>query len=318
MKLLIPQALAPLIEPRLAEMAPDLEVVRFDNAGEPEGDVSDVTMLLRWWTPVSALRRILAAAPNLRWIHTPSAGVEHLLIPEILERDIVLTNSAGAQAIPIAEFVLMYMLNHAKRAFDLKALAPDEWDRGDDIPCDELFERTLLIIGYGNIGAEVAKRARAFGMRILASRRHPRPTDGVDLMVGESGWRDLLPQADYVVIATPLTAATRGMFDADAFRRMKSSAYLINIARGQIVDTDALLEALHSGRIAGAALDALPVEPLPPDHPLWKAPNVWITPHISYSSPRTRERTVNLFFENLRRYLNGEPLLNVVDKAAGY
>ncbi len=318
MKLLIPQALAPLIEPRLAEMAPDLEVVRFDDTGEPEGDVSDVTMLLRWWTPVSALRRVLAAAPNLRWIHTPSAGVEHLLIPEILERDIVLTNSAGAQAIPIAEFVLMYMLNHAKRAFDFKALAPEEWDRGDDIPCDELFERTLLIIGYGNIGAEVAKRARAFGMRILASRRHPRPTDGVDLMVGENGWRDLLPQADYVVIATPLTAATRGMFDADAFRRMKSSAYLINIARGQIVDTDALLEALHSGRIAGAALDALPVEPLPPDHPLWKAPNVWITPHISYSSPRTRERTVNLFFENLRRYLNGEPLLNVVDKAAGY
>jgi phosphoglycerate dehydrogenase-like enzyme len=318
MKLLIPQALAPLIEPRLAEMAPDLEVVRFDNTGEPEGDVSDVTMLLRWWTPVGALRRVLAAAPNLRWIHTPSAGVEHLLIPEILERDIVLTNSAGAHAIPIAEFVLMYMLNHVKRAFDLKALAPAEWERGDDIPCDELFERTLLIIGYGNIGAEVAKRARAFGMRILASRRRPQPADEVDLMVGEHGWRDLLPQADYVVIATPLTAATRGMFDADAFRRMKSSAYLINIARGQIVDTDALLEALHSGRIAGAALDALPVEPLPPDHPLWKASNVWITPHISYSSPRTRERMIDLFFENLRRYLNGESLLNVVDKDAGY
>ncbi len=318
MKLLIPQALAPLIEPRLSEMAPDLEVVRFDNTGEPEGDVSDVTMLLRWWTPVSALRRVLAAAPNLRWIHTPSAGVEHLLIPEILERDIVLTNSAGAQAIPIAEFVLMYMLNHVKRAFDLKALAPDEWERGENISCDELFDHTLLIIGYGNIGAEVAKRARAFGMRILASRRHPQPTDDVDLMVGEHGWRDLLPQADYVVLATPLTATTRGMFDADAFRRMKSSAYLINIARGQIVDTDALLDALHSRRIAGAALDALPVEPLPPDHPLWKAPNVWITPHISYSSPRTRERVIDLFFENLRRYLQGEPLLNAVDKTAGY
>lgn len=318
MKLLIPQALAPLIEPRLSEMAPDLEVVRFDNTGEPEGDVRDVTMLLRWWTPVSALRRVLAAAPNLRWIHTPSAGVEHLLIPEILERDIVLTNSAGAQAIPIAEFVLMYMLNHVKRAFDLKALAPDEWERGENISCDELFDHTLLIIGYGNIGAEVAKRARAFGMRILASRRHPQPTDGVDMMVGEHGWRDLLPQADYVVLATPLTATTRGMFDADAFRRMKSSAYLINIARGQIVDTDALLDALHSRRIAGAALDALPVEPLPPDHPLWKAPNVWITPHISYSSPRTRERVIDLFFENLRRYLQGEPLLNAVDKTAGY
>jgi Phosphoglycerate dehydrogenase and related dehydrogenases len=108
------------------------------------------------------------------------------------------------------------------------------------------------------------------------------------------------------------------MFDADAFARMKPDAYLINIARGQIVDTDALLDALHSGRIAGAALDALPIEPLPPDHPLWKAPNTWITPHISYASPRTRERIVNLFCENLRRYLRGEPLLNVVDKQAGY
>ncbi len=318
MKLLIPQALAPLIEPRLSEMAPDLEVVRFDNTGEPEGDVRDVTMLLRWWTPVSALRRVLAAAPNVRWIHTPSAGVEHLLIPEILERDIVLTNSAGAHAIPIAEFVMMYILNHAKRAFDLKALAPEEWDRSEEMPIDELFERTILIIGYGNIGSEVAKRARAFGMRVLASRRRPQPAADVDLMVGEHGWRDVLPQADYVVIATPLTAATRGMFDADAFRRMKPTAYLINIARGQIVDTEALLEALHSGRIAGAALDALPIEPLPPDHPLWKAPNVWITPHISYASPRTRERMIDLFFENLRRYLNGEPLLNVVDKEAGY
>ncbi len=318
MKLLIPQALAPLIEPRLSEMAPDLEVVRFDNTGEPEGAVHDVTMLLRWWTPVSALRRVLAAAPNIRWIHTPSAGVEHLLIPEILERDIVLTNSAGAHAIPIAEFVLMYILNHAKRAFDLKALAPEEWERSEEMPIDELFERTILIIGYGNIGSEVAKRARAFGMRVLASRRRPRPSADVDLMVGEHSWRDVLPQADYVVIATPLTAATRGMFDADAFRRMKPTAYLINIARGQIVDTDALLEALHSRRIAGAALDALPIEPLPPDHPLWKAPNVWITPHISYASPRTRERMIDLFFENLRRYLNGEPLLNVVDKEAGY
>jgi len=318
MKLLIPQALAPLLEPRLAEIAPDLTVVRFDDQGEPDGDISDATIMLRWWTPISVLRTTLAAAPGLRWIHTPSAGVEHLLIPEILERDIVLTNSAGAQAIPIAEFVMMYMLNHVKRAFDLRALAPDEWERGEAIPCDELFERTLLIIGYGHIGAEIAKRARSFGMRVLASRRRPQPTTDVDLIVGEHGWRDLLPQADFVVLATPLTAATRGMFDADAFARMKPDAYLINIARGQIVDTDALLDALHSGRIAGAALDALPIEPLPPDHPLWKAPNTWITPHISYASPRTRERIITIFCENLRRYLRGEPLLNVVDKQAGY
>ncbi len=318
MKLIIPQALAPFIEPRLQEVAPGLTVVHFDDHGEPDGDVSDAVMLLRWWTPIGVLRKTLAAAPQLRWIHTPSAGVEHLLVPEVMERDIVLTNSAGAHAIPIAEFVVMYMLNHVKRAFELKALPPEEWNRGDDVRCGELFGHTVLIIGFGNIGEEIATRVRGFGMRVLASRRHPRPAEGVDLVVGEAGWRDLLPQADYVVIAAPLTEATRGMFDADAFSRMKPDAYLINIARGQIVDTDALLAALHAGRIAGAALDALPIEPLPVDHPLWRAPNTWITPHISYSSPRTRERMIDMFVENLRRFVHGEPLFNVVDKEAGY
>lgn len=319
MKLIIPQALTPYIEPRLPEIAPNLTVVHFDDHGIPDGDVSDATMLLRWWTPIGVFRKTLAAAPNLRWIHTPSAGVEHLLIPEVLDRDIVLTNSAGAHAIPIAEFVLMFMLTHIKRAFDLKAMKPEEWDDdGDSLRCGELFAHTMLIIGFGNIGEEIAKRARGFGMRVLASRRRPRPTEGVDLVVGEDGWRELLPQADFVVLAAPLTEATRGMFNADAFARMKPNAFLVNIARGQIVDTDALLAALHEGRIAGAALDALPVEPLPPDHPLWKAPNTFITPHISYSSPRTRERLVNMFFDNLRRFLNGEPLFNVVDKEAGY
>jgi phosphoglycerate dehydrogenase-like enzyme len=137
-------------------------------------------------------------------------------------------------------------------------------------------------------------------------------------VVGAEEWRDLLPEADYVVIAAPLTAATRGMFDAAAFARLRRGAYLINIARGEIVDTPALLAALHEGRLGGAALDALPEEPLPPDHPLWSAPNVWITPHISASSPHMRERAIGVFLENLRRYRAGEPLINTVDKAAGY
>lgn len=319
MKLIIPQALAPFIEPRLPEIAPNLSVVHFDDHGVTDGDVSDATMLLRWWTPIGLLRKTLAAAPNLHWIHTPSAGVEHLLIPEILERDIVLTNSAGAHAIPIAEFVIMYILNHAKRAFELKAMKPEDWEIDEaSYYCNEIFDSTMLIIGFGSIGEEVAKRAHGFGMRVLASRRRPQPAEGVDLVVGMDGWRELLPQADFVVLAAPLTEATRGMFDGDAFARMKSNAYLVNIARGQIVDTDALLAALHEGRIAGAALDALPVEPLPPDHPLWKAPNTFITPHISFSSPRTRQRLIDMFLENLRRFVQGEPLINIVDKEAGY
>jgi phosphoglycerate dehydrogenase-like enzyme len=155
-------------------------------------------------------------------------------------------------------------------------------------------------------------------MRILGSRRTPRPMPGVERVVGNDGWRELLPEADYVVLATPLTAETRGMLDAAAFAAMKPSAYLVNIARGAIVDEPAMVAALREGHIAGAALDTFEQEPLPPDSPLWSMPNVTITPHSTAHSPRMRERQIGLFLENLRRFRNSEPLLNVVDIAAGY
>jgi phosphoglycerate dehydrogenase-like enzyme len=241
------------------------------------------------------------------------------MIPEVLEREIVLTNSAGAHAIQIAEFVLMFMLGHAKRVRDLAALTPtNTWERGRTLELDELHDKTLLVLGLGHIGQQIARRAAAFGMRVLGSRRRPGPLAGVERVVGEQEWRQLLPEANYVAIATPLTDATRGMLDAAALARMRPGAYLINIARGEIVDTTALIAALEQGRLAGAALDALPEEPLPPEHPLWRAPNVWITPHISASSPQTRERAIAIFLENLGRYRAGEPLINVVDKQAGY
>lgn len=319
MKLILPSRIADAVEPRLAEYAPGIAVVHVDQEGVPDGDLSDAEVFLRWWTSMEVLRRILAAAPRLRWMHTPSAGVDQVLTPELIERDITLTNSAGAHAIPIAEFVLLFMLGHAKQARELAALTRENaWERARSLHLGELYGKTALIVGLGHIGQEIARRAAGFGMRVLGSRRHPRPVAGVERVVGEGAWRDLLPAADYVVIATPLTEATRGMFDAAAFARMKRDAYLINIARGEIVDTGALLAALHEGRIAGAGLDALPEEPLPPDHPLWSAPNVWITPHISWSSPHMRDRALDIFFENLRRYRAGEPLINQVDKAAGY
>jgi phosphoglycerate dehydrogenase-like enzyme len=318
MNIIIPESIVAELEPRISAIAPEATVVRVTDNGDPLGDVSDAEVFIRWWTGLESFVRVLESAPRLRWVHSPSAGVDHLLIPRIMESEIILTNSAGAHAIPIAEFVLLYMLNHVKDVPGLKALPPEEWNRGDDVRCGELFDNTLLIVGLGAIGTEIARRARAFGMRVIGSRRHVRPTEFVNQVVGEHGWRALLPEADYVVLAAPLTEQTRGMFDADAFANMKPSAYLINIARGQIVDTDALLEALHTRRIAGCALDALPIEPLPPDHPLWRAPNTWVTPHISYSSPRTRGRMFEIFFDNLRRFQGGEPLVNVVDKKAGY
>src|SRR6476659_951051 len=233
MKLIIPSSIADKVEPQLREIVPGAEVVHVDQAGVGDSELADAEVLLRWWMPTTTLRRILAAAPRLRWLHTPSAGVDGLLIPEVIERKIVLTNSAGAHAIPIAEFVLLAMLGHAKRASDLAALTPENaWPQGRALHLGELYEKTLLILGLGHIGQEIARRAAAFGMRVIGSRRRPAPIAGVERVVGEDAWRALLPEADYLVIATPLTSATRGMLDVAALAQLRPDAYLINIARG--------------------------------------------------------------------------------------
>ena len=318
-KLILPGEIASQIEPRVREIAPDTQIIHAATDGTLDGDASDATVMLRWWISKAAFSRVLEAAPQLRWIHTASAGVDNVLTPVLMERDIVLTNSAGAHAIPISEFVLAMMIAQTKRLRELAAFnAHTAWSEGRELALGELSGTTLLIIGLGNIGREVAKRAAAFGMRVVGSRRHPAASEGVTQVVGEDGWRDMLPEADYIAICAPLTPATKGMIDQAAFAQMKPNAYIINIARGQIIETDALLAALHSGSIAGAALDALPEEPLPPEHPLWQAPNVWITPHISWSSPHTNNRAIDYFYENLRRFVANQPLLNVVDKQAGY
>src|SRR4051794_37791589 len=203
MKLIIPSSIANKVEPQLREIAPRADVVHVDQEGAGDGDVSDAEVLLRWWMPPTTLRRILATAPRLRWLHTPSAGVDGLLIPELMEREIVLTNSAGAHAIPIAEFVLLCMLSHAKRARDLAALTPEHaWEQGRTLHLNELYQKTLVILGLGHIGQEIARRAAAFGMRVIGSRRLPAPLAGIERVVGEDGWRALLPEADYLVIAT--------------------------------------------------------------------------------------------------------------------
>ncbi len=318
MKLILPQPIVHLFERFVPELHTH-EIVWFGEDGVPQGDVAAADVYFRWWTPRETFRRTLRDAPSLRWVHTASAGVEHLLQPEILEReDLLLTNSAGAHAIPIAEWVMLYVLAHVKQAFALKALPPADWEKPHDSDLRELTNTTMLIIGIGQIGQEIATRASAFGIRVVGSRRRPRPMPGVAQVVGDDAWRDLLPEADFVVVSAPLTDQTRGMIDAAAFAAMKPDAYLINIARGQIIDTAALLAALDEGRIGGAGLDAFDTEPLPADDPLWQQPNVWVTPHITYSSPRTRERMVQIFADNLRRFQLGETLVNIVDKQAGY
>jgi phosphoglycerate dehydrogenase-like enzyme len=324
MKLLLPIELAAAIKSLLPS---DVDVVWVDGDGNFEGDARDAEVyFINFYFTFEGYDRVLATVPTLRWQHAPSAGIEHLLTPRFLQSEIVLTNSAGVFAIPIAEFVLAFMLSHAKQLPALKAQqANRDWNRDladqdatGEVAIQELFEKTVLIVGAGGIGLAIATRANAFGMRVWGSRRRSTPLPGFEKVVGADEWRSLLPHADYVVIATPATPETQGMIDENVLRSMCSSAYLINIARGAVIDETALLTALREGWIAGAGLDTLQTEPLPADSPFWSLPNVFVTPHSSGASPRNIERIVALFFDNLQRYREGLPLQNVVDRQTGY
>ncbi|MBN3951025.1 MAG: D-2-hydroxyacid dehydrogenase [Nostoc sp. NMS7] len=314
-KLILADHLIANIEPHLPS---DIDVVGVDSEGNLDGDASDAEVYLNgFYLKTSTLDKVLTAAPALRWQQSPSAGVNHILTPAFLQKDIILTNAAGVHAIPISEFVLAFMLYHAKNLRKLQTLQDEHtWVRG--VFLEELADATLLILGTGNIGQAIASRAKAFGVTVWGSRRHPEPLPNFDKVVGADEWRSLLPTADYVVIATPLTIETKGLIDEAALRSMRQSAYLINIARGAIVDEVALLTALREGWIAGAGLDTVATEPLPQESPLWSLPNAFITPHCSALSPPLRERIAQLFIDNLKRYQTGQPLRNVVDKQAGY
>ncbi len=265
----------------------------------------------------------LRVASSLCWVQAGSAGVErYLVLPELaLEERIVLTNMKGVHGPAIADHVFAMLLALSRdipRYVD--PARRGQWDRGDSDPQPfALQDRTLLVVGLGGIGSEVARRAKGFGMRVLATRRSGVPAPAfVDRQGRPEELFSLLPEADVVVLCVPLTAETTGMIGARELRAMKPGAYLVNVARGKLVDTQALVEALRAGRLAGACLDVTDPEPLPPDHPLWSLPGVVITPHVAGRSELTDERRRALYLENLLRFGRGEPLLNVVDKRAGY
>lgn len=270
-------------------------------------------------------RALIQAADSLRWVHTGAAGVGALLYPEMIASDILLTNSAGIHAHPVAETVIGAALYFA-RGFDFVTSGKQRhaWDQSqfatDHSPVAELGGSTMGIFGYGGIGREVARRAHVLGMRVIAARRsgaHPDPHAEV-VAADDHGTRRLLAESDFLVMALPSTAETRGLIGAPEIALLKTSAVVINLARGNIVVEKDLIEALGAGRIRGAALDVFEHEPLAADSPLWTLPNTLILPHVSATSPRYWEREADLMVTNMRRYLAGEPLLNVVDKAAGY
>jgi phosphoglycerate dehydrogenase-like enzyme len=260
-------------------------------------------------------------APRLLWVQATAAGAGEQvraarLTAEELER-VAITTASGIHGGELAEFALFGLLAFTK---DLPRLAGDKADRRwGYYPVEELRGRTILIVGFGSIGEEIGRLAKAFGMRVVGINRSGRiDSPNVDEMHDQRSLDDLLPQADAVAIALPSTSETRRMFDAHAFELMSAGAIFINVGRGSVVDEDALVAALKSGRLRGAALDVFATEPLPADSPLWDLPNVLISPHTAALSVHENERIVGLFCDNLRRYLAGEELVNRVDRRLLY
>ncbi len=264
-------------------------------------------------------RNIMKRAPGLKWVQTMSAGVDRFMKTGIWDSPVILTGVSGIHATPIGEFALQFMLMFAKGApqcFQMKQ--KHEWIR---FMPSVLRDKTVGIVGLGNIGREIARLAKAFGMRTIATRRSvKKPSRGryVDLLLPATQQTELLAESDYVVVATPLTPETRGLIGEKELRAMKPSAFIINIARGGIIDEKALIRALEEKWIAGAGLDVVDTEPLPPDSPLWDYDNVILSPHVAGGMEDYMARATNIFCENLKRYLGGKKLLNVVNKKKGY
>jgi len=272
--------------------------------------------LLAWSSDRATLEQVFAAAPRLRWVHSWAAGVEWLLFPALVERDVVLTNTRGVYGASLAEFALAAMLYFAKGLARMKASQrAGKWDPFD---VQMLQGATLGLVGYGDIGRKVAALGAAMGMRVLVLRRHPEPAAGAAAPEMVTSKRLLCERSDYVVLAAPITPETRHFIGTDELDAMRPEAVLVNVGRGGLVDQTALVAALQRGVIRGAALDVFETEPLPAGDPLYGLDNVLLSPHTADHTATWREEAMRCFLDNLRRFVAGEPLLHVVDKARGY
>ena len=293
---------------RLISEFPEVEFVSLASNGTVPAGGRDAEVLFRCSMSKPEMTRTIAGAPGLRWIHTCSAGFDQLLVPEIEGLGLRVTRSAATHNIPISEWVIAFMLLVSKRFPDLlQAQKEHRWAPPDT---EELTSKTVGIVGAGAIGTEVARRARPFGMRIIATKRSPQDHPLYDRVMRADELPTLLAEADFVVLACPLTTETEGMIGEAQLRMMKPSAYLLNIARGRLIVEADLIRALREGWIAGACLDAFAQEPLDPASPLWDIENLVLTPHSSYRSPHFLDRATDEFAGNLRRYLAGSPLEN--------
>jgi phosphoglycerate dehydrogenase-like enzyme len=264
---------------------------------------------------------LFEAAPNLRWVHAIASGMDTMLYSEMRDSDVMLTSEKGLVGGHLADTGFGLLLALTRQIKTAITLGPDGWNHREVMRAKELELEGMAmgVVGFGGTGRAIAKRAVAFGMSVMAVDALPVPaSDGVDEVWTLDRLDELLDQSDIVAIGAPLTADTAGLINAQAFQQMRKGALIMNVTRGEIIDGDALVEALRSGRCGGAALDVAPEEPLPPEHPLWTFDNVVMTPHTAGASQLRGPRNIARFCENLRLAQNGQPLVGVVDKQAGF
>jgi phosphoglycerate dehydrogenase-like enzyme len=309
---------------RIRAAAPQARLVNVSLEGLADHPLDDVEVLLRGPMRSANFDRLLARCPNLRWVHSATAGVERVLTAEAATRGLIITNARGVFSEPIAEYTMMMILSVLRRLPELLELQRERtWQ---PLPAREMRQVTVGIVGLGSIGRVVARLALGFGARVIGTRKGPDPDkdftepipEGMDRILTHDQLPELLAESDFVVLALPLTPETDKLMNGPLLSRMKPGSWLINVARGRLVDQRALLRALRNGPLEGAILDTIWEEPLPPSSPLWDAPGLLITPHTSWSSGRVLDRSIELFCDNLVRYREGRAMLNLVDPEAGY
>jgi phosphoglycerate dehydrogenase-like enzyme len=310
-------------EAQLALLKKSLAGVRIivgDSAEAFAGAAAGAGVLFHWAGSVGLLSTVFGMFPNLRWVHSRSAGLDKTLFPELVASSVPLTNGSGVFSESLGEFVLCAILYFAK---DLRRMIRNQqagvWEAFDVLP---VSGQTVGIIGYGDIGRAVAAKVRLLGMKVVALKRHASAPRGEDPLVeevlGPERRIEMLSRSDYVVVTAPLTSETRGMIGQPEFSAMKPTAVMINIGRGPVIDERALVAALSEGRIRGAALDVFDHEPLPEGHPLYKLENVLLSPHCADHTPDWLDNAMEFFIAQFERFRRGEALLNVVDKKLGY
>ncbi|HEY4201420.1 MAG TPA: D-2-hydroxyacid dehydrogenase [Devosiaceae bacterium] len=299
---------------RLAEIkgiAPTAKVTFFDKQADMEAAVDDADIVAGQLSPAA-----LARARQIKWVHSWAAGPNTQLYPEFIANPVVLTCSKGNGAIPLAEHAMMLMMMLNRNAMRwIEGHRNHKWDAFFH---GELNGMTVGIIGAGYSGADLALKAKAFHMRVLGLRRNDKPSPNFDAMFSRDQLHAFLAESDFVVVTAPKTPETENMLGEAEFKAMKKTAYYVCFSRGGVANDEALYKAVNEGLIAGAGLDAHGVEPLPADSPFWTLKNTIVTPHNGATTYQTKTRGYQIFADNLRRYIAGQPLLNIVDKHLGY